>query len=240
MKKTAMIENYLSGTMSDAEREEFIKKMSEEPKLAEEVNMYHEVNAAIVENDVHYFRETVKSILRRKSATSSKLHLSWAKYPIVAGIIVLVGISLWQIVFTKTPPELYAGYYQPYHSDISVRSAGRETDKIQISYRLYQQGDYEASYEILRNYLENNLNDQTARFYFGMNAMELGLNEIAIQELSQIEDDPSTPFSLHARWYLALIYLKADHPEKATNYLVSISNGENMYSARARELLRRL
>lgn len=240
MKNTSTIESYLDGSMSSEQRIEFVKRMADDPNLAHEVEFFSEVNSAILENDVHYFREGLKGIIRRNSPGKKKLYVSWIKFSVAAGILILIAVSVWQIVFTYTAPELYANYYSPYESDVLVRSADISADKTQLSYLLYQQGDFEASFGILENYLEENYNNPTARFYFGMNAMELGLNELAIDNLAQIEADPSTPFSLHARWYVSLLYLKTNQAEKAITHLTILSSSENLYTSQSKDLLKKL
>ena len=240
MKKTSMIERYLDQSMEAEERAAFVKKMAEDDELKRDIQLHEEINTAILENDVYYFRESVKSLLKHEKKNSPKLRVSWIKYPIAAGIIVLIAVSVWQIISTKSPEDLYLGFYQPYQSDLSIRSTKKSTDKIQLAYLLYEQGDYETSYEILDNYLKSNYNNQTARFYLGMNAFELGQLDNAIQELTLVESDPSTPFALHARWYLAMLYLKKDQPDKASQYLGLLAESENMYTEQAKEILEKL
>ncbi|MGD2034068.1 MAG: hypothetical protein PVF73_03365, partial [Bacteroidales bacterium] len=143
------------------------------------------------------------------------------------------------ILSFKSPQELYTVYYKPYQSDISTRSVINSADKIQLSYILYQEGNYEVSYGILKNYLKKNT-DPAARFYFALNAIELNETDIAISELLTLEDNTFTPFALHARWYLAMLYLKKNEAAKAEKYLNILAAEENMYRKRAKNILNKL
>ncbi len=243
MKRTSIIETYLDGTLSAEEHAAFVKQMAEDPELAYQVQLHREVNEAISDNDVHFFRESVRSILRRKIPHERKLRLSWVKFPVAAGIVLLIAVSLWQIVFTKSPSELFTTYYSPYHSDMVTRegNSANAVNNLQRAYSLYQQKEFEASYQIIKEHFRTtgSLN-KTAEFYLGMNAFELGLNDESIELLIQVEEDPSTPFSLHARWYLAMIYLKTGEPELAGKYLTILAASDNLYSERARSLVKKL
>jgi cytochrome c-type biogenesis protein CcmH/NrfG len=131
-------------------------------------------------------------------------------------------------------------FYNPYQTDISTRSGEQLTDKVQLSYLLYQDGDYEASFEILKNYLAQNFSNQTAHFYFGMNALELQQYGLAISELQSVAEDLSTPFSVHAKWYLAMTYLKNDQEGEAIKYLNQLTSFQNIYTQKAAKILRML
>lgn len=241
MKQTSIIESYLDGTMNPEDRAEFVRQMAEDHDLAHEVKLHEEVNEAILENDVHYFRESIRNILNRKQPLSKKsIKLSWVKYPIVAGIAVLIGISLWNIVFVKSAPELYGAYYQPYNADLVTRDIKKlKPGSPDQGITLYQQGAYEDAYRILKNSIDEQPANKTVRFYYGMSCLELGYYDQSVNALKAVEEDPSTPFSLHARWYLAMLYLKTNQKELAGKYLTLLTASDNMYHQQASELLRK-
>jgi hypothetical protein len=243
MKKTKMIETYLDGNLNETEKAEFNKLLIEDNCLASEIILHKEVNEAILDNEIHEFREKVYKLISSSAEKSSRFLLfpkKLIKYPVAASIVLLIGISLWQVFSLESPDKIYADYYKAYQPDISVRSINTTTDKIQLSYLLYQEGDYESSFEILNNYLAENADNQTARFYLGMNAIELGKIDFAIAELKKIEQDETTPYAIHARWYLAMTYLKSKNPDEARIYLKSLRKEENFYSEKAREVLKKL
>lgn len=242
MKEISKIERFLDGTMKDKEKAEFEKKIASDKKLASEVALHQEINNAIKEEDVHQFRIKIRSILHNNSYTTNlRTRVTrFIKYPIAATILILIGLSLWQLLLNKSSLEVYNMFYKPYQTDISTRSGEQLSDKIQLSYLLYQEGDYNASFNILKNYLSENFNDQTAHFYFGMNALELQQYDLAIKELESVAKDLSTPFSIHAQWYLAMIHLKTDQQGMAIKYLRQLAESNNFYSERAKKILKLL
>ena len=243
MKQTSMIEKFLDGTMKGKERIEFEKRIASDKEFASEVVLHKDVNDAVKEDDVHKFRMNIRSIIRPNKYNVSNLQTRttrFFKYPIAAAIILLIGFSLWQIILNKSSFEIYTMFYNPYQTDISTRSGEQLADKVQLSYLLYEDGDYEASFEILKNYLAKNFNNQTAHFYYGMNALELQQYDLAINELAAVAEDTSTPFSLHAKWYLAMAYLKNDQEVEASKYLNQLISTRNLYTEKAIRILKML
>ena len=243
MKKTKMIESYLDGSKEKEEREKLEILLNKDKDLFAEVELHKDINEAISDDNVFDFRNIIITLFGKKDTRKLEKKagfMKYLKYPVAAAIIVLIGFSLFQILTFKSPSEVYQIYYKPYQTDISTRSIINSTDKIQLSYILYQEGNYEASFEILSNYLEKNIDDQAAQFYYSMNAIELDKNELAIKELLLIEENTFSPFSLHARWYLAMVYLKLNQADKARIYLEILSLEDNMYSKKAKEILKKL
>ena len=243
MKQTSMIESFLDGTMKGQERIEFERKIASNKNLADEVALHKDINEAIIDNDVHEFRLRIRSILGSDSTQSRSVKARiprYIVYPVVAAILFLIGLNIWYVVIDKSSVEIYNMFYYPYQTDTSTRSFEQQFDVDQASYILYQEGDYEASFEILEKYLVKNYHNQTAHFYYGMNALELKKYDLAIKELKAVAEDPATPFSIHAHWYLAMIYLKTDHEEEALDYLNHLSSTNNLYSEKAAKILRML
>jgi len=229
--------------MSQEEQENTKKVLAENKELAADVQFYQSINEAIIDDEVFEFRNNISTLFGNKKQfifQEQKPFMRYLKYPVAAVILTLIGLSLFQILTLKGPEELYSLYYKPYESDVSTRSVINSSDKIQISYILYQEGNYETSFDLLKNYLSVHQGDLTARFYYALNAIELSENDIAISEFKTIEENTISPFALHARWYLAMIYLKSDQPEKAKKYLRQLSDDENLYSAMAAKILKKL
>ena len=243
MKYTKTIETFLNKGMSEQERNEFIGEIKINQALAKDIALHIEVNEAIADDLVHEFRKSVKEIIinsREKIPNKFTITRSLIKYPLIAAIFMLIGFSVWQILSVVSPEKLYSDYYSPYISDVSTRAVTTTTDKSLIAIRFYQEGNYESSYEILSNYLVKNYGDQTARFYFGMNSLELGKTELAINEFKQVEQDQSSEYSLHARWYLSMALLKLNKIDEATGYLKNLAKEDNFYSEKALAILKKL
>lgn len=243
MEKVKMIETYLDGSMRKEERVKFEQAIIADPELAAEVKLHMEVNEAILGDDIASFREILSAfVLKSESKINPQFEkiVSFIKMPIAATILLLIGLSIWKTFSPISPGDLFNDNYKPYQTDISTRSVQQSKEKIQLAYLLYQEGEYETSSEILSNYLEKNYTNQTAHFYYALNAIELNQIQKAINILIPIENDPYTPFSLHARWYLALTYIEIGDNNKAGQYLRLLIENENMYSDRANKILKKM
>ena len=237
------IEKYLDGTMSSDEKKEFEVTVAEDKKLAAELLFHREINEAILDDEIIGFRQKVKNVIEQEILEVKPLKRSLVnaiKIPLAASVLALVVLSLFRILVHQDLPELYTSYYEPYSTDISTRSIEQSKNNIQLSYYLYQEGNYEASFEILKNYLSGNSEDQTAHFYLGLNALELNRLDLAIEEFLIVEQDTLSPFELHARWYLIMAYIKAGDITHASYFLRQLIGEENMYTAKAKKIIRKL
>jgi tetratricopeptide (TPR) repeat protein len=243
MKKVKIIENYLEGNLELAEKLEFEKMLVIDKDLSGEIKLHKEVNDAIRDDELFEFRQKVNDVV---NSISSKITLfttfsgKLIKYPVAASIILLIAISLWQVLSLDSPEKIFSDYYEPYPPDISTRSINTTNDKIQLACLLYQEGDYNKSYHILKAFLLMDPDNQAASFYLGLNAIELANYNTAIAELRKIESDKTTPFSVNARWYLALTYLKTNNVSEARKCLSQIVKDGNYYSEKAGKILRKL
>ena len=243
MKITGLIESYLGGELNEQQKKEFETKILEDQKFALEVKLFEETNEAILDNEVQKFRESVKKVINESSTDHPKtieFTRKFFKYPLVATIFILIVVSFWQLLISVSPEKIYSRFYKPYESDLTTRSANSSTDKINIAYVLYQKKEYEASYEILNNYLSKNSENQRAHFYLGLNSMELGKMDRAISELSEVEKDYTSPFAIHARWYLALAYLETNDIVEARKYLNRIVEEDVFYAEKAKNILKKI
>ena len=236
------IERYLNGSMLSEEKKEFDTLLKNNSKLLAEVVLVKEINEAILDDEAEEFRQTLKKIINpdQESKPINKSLINALKIPLAASVIILVGLSLYNIFIHQDSSKLFSNFYKPYSTDISTRSAEKMKDNIQLSYYLYQEGDYESSYEMLKNYTIKNFDDQTARFYLGLNALQLQYYKLAIDEFTMVEQDTVSPFALHARWYLAMAYLKEGNIKSARHFFQKLTDEDNMYSYRARKILKKL
>ncbi|MBN2522398.1 MAG: hypothetical protein JXB24_03945 [Bacteroidales bacterium] len=244
MKHTRMIETYLDGKLNKEGSEKIKVLMNKNKEFSAEVNLHNDINESVKDDQIFELRNNIITLLNKKDTETTSGEkanfMKYMKYPVAAAILLLIGFSLFQILSFKSPEEIFHLYYNPYQTDITTRSVINSTDKIQLSYILYQEGNYEVSFEILKKYLEKNTADQAARFYYSMNAIELDKNDLAISELLIILEDSFTPYSLHARWYLAMLYLKTGEVEKSRKYLHLLANEENIYTKRSKTILKKL
>ncbi len=243
MNKLRLFESYLENRLSLDEKLKFEKELVINKKLSAELKMYKEVNTAIIDDELNTFRQKVGDILnnhKKKANFSSLFSDKFIKYPILAFIAILISFSIWKILSLDSSDKIFSDYYEPFIPDISARSVNTGKDKIQLASLLYQEGDYKKSTDILKSFLLVEPDHQTALFYYGLNAIQESNYNLAITNLKEIERSLTTPFAIHARWYLALTLLKAKQPFEAKKYLVQLSKEGNLYTEKAKRILKKL
>jgi hypothetical protein len=239
MERTKKIESYLDGSMEPAERDQLERSAAVDPELASDIKLSQEVNNALLDEGTYQFRAIVRNVINNSSDPFKKVFKA-LKYPMAASIALLIGLSFWQILTDKSAADLYTLNYKPYQTDISTRSGNENQDNTNLAFEFYQEGNYKTSFDLLQTYLSLNSGNQMARFYSGLNAIEIGMYNLAIEELKQVEIEKNSPFFLHAQWYLAMIYLQLNQPADSKFYLQQLIANENLYTEQAREILKKL
>ncbi len=226
MKTIRSIESYLEGKLSEDEKKTFEAKLEKDKEFQSLVFLHEEINEAIFDQEIVDFREQISELLPEKTSHKSKV------IPFITGIAASVIIALSIISITMQPDyeKAYQTYYQPYETDINVRSANNKTEGLNFALLLYEKGEFEASFEILENYNKSVFDNDNARFYYGLCALELGKVNIAEESFLQAIESQNIGIQLHAKWYLILTYLKAEQPDKAKPYVIELSENKNFYS----------
>ncbi len=244
------IEKYLAGELSQEEKNSFDNLLKKDNELKELLVLHAEVNKSIRENDIHNFRSRLQEIYtkftEKKTNTSfkefSNIKITWPKVSVAAFILfAVIAGSLFLFEQKKIPTtELYSQYYSPYETDIDVRSVNQSQNSLTQAVLLYTKKDYNAAFELLGAQLNENMNDPAVRFYYGLTAIELNRYETAIYQLNELVNSNQQPFSINAKWYLGLCYLKLNEEDKAKSYFEDIANEDGYYSQQAREILKKL
>jgi tetratricopeptide (TPR) repeat protein len=250
MRKTMMIEKFLAGELSPDERNSFEIEMKKNEELRDMADLHKEVNKSILENDIHNFRkllnETYIKVFKNENHVMNTVHTNrwilWRNISIAAVLLIaflVIGIYVFRQKII-TPDEMYSRFYEPYQSDISVRSVAQTQNGLTLAIQLYQKRDYNTAFEILGNLLNNGSNNPAIRFYYGITAMELNRYETAIYQMNELIGKDQQPFVVHAEWYLGLCYLKLNDVKKAHDYFTKIANANGYYSSQAKEILKDL
>lgn len=228
------IDKYLDNELQGEELLAFKQQLETDEQLASQVKLHQEVNESITDDEVYYLRQKL-SILINKNTTR---HF-YVKFTsgIAAGILVLLSA----IIITKSPgPEkAYEQFYSPYSIDLTTRSSNSVLDGLDFAIKLYAEGEYDTALQILKSYNKETFHDTNAKYYLGLCALEAEEYSLAEKSFEEILKEGNYAYSLHARWYLSMLYLKTDQPEKALPLLKELSDSENYYAERSRKILRK-
>jgi TolA-binding protein len=239
MKQLRTIEAFLAGELTGKELEKFKAQLTTDSLFSEEVQLHYEVNESIHDNEIAQIRDKVRKVLSytHQTHTKIKLYRRIAFYAAAAVISLLIVLNIF-ISKQNNTTELFTEYYKPYNPDITLRSTTLEKNSVQFAYKLYQDKEYGPAFHILDNYLHEHANDLTARFYYGMCALELNKNDIAIYAFRDvIETNNNSPFAEHAEWYLGLTYVKVEKKDSAKIYFNRIIDESGYHSEKASEIL---
>jgi hypothetical protein len=242
MDSTERIDRYLSGMMDEQERLDFEAEAASDPALAESLALQRDMEAFLQGKSrrearqqqlralgLEYFKPEQGSA---KTATLPRRRLLWLAAAAAAAVIAL--ILTWPSLFG---PSLYEQYAQ--HPPLAL--AEKSTDGLvdwSATEAAFNTGDYTAAAAQLEQYLAQQPEDELARLYLGISALELDrIEEARHQFLSLAAADAAVKD--YADWYLALSFLKTGDEERCRELLRAISPDSALFT-RAAGLLQQL
>ncbi len=233
MKNFEIIENFLDGTLDENQKRLLIEEIGKDEALAREIAFLRVVNESIVDEEVISLRKQIRNLrslsLKRKQIARTAITLA-ATLALLFGIISLTGSNKQEKAFNK--------YYAPYAIDLATRSAhANHLSGLDLGIQLYANGDYQTAFSMLENYNNEVCNHSIGIFYQALCALELNMPQQAEELLLIIDQEGDYAYSLHAKWYLSMLYLKANKPYLAKPYLKDLSGSTNFYAKRSERIL---
>lgn len=229
-----LIEAFLENKLEGKELEDFLHRIENEPELKEEINLHREINNSIID-EIPELRKQISRLLPNKNRSRTKI------ISLVSALaaIFIIGFALLYFNKKSTISEAYSVYYSPYITDLNTRSSEQNPKDANYAYYLYQKGDYITSYELLKNYNKVESGNYKAILYCGLSALELNLFRESENCLVKVSTDSNSLYSLHADWYLSMLYLKTNNTALAKKQLSGLAADENYYSKRAQKILKK-
>lgn len=241
MENLRKIMPYLDGTMTPEESHHFREQLKLDTRLREEVNFLKDVNEAILDDEAAHYRKMLHDIVLKNQANAKKRPLFTSYFRTAAAALLLLLVTTLLIrIQHQDSDTLFMKYYQPYEIHIATRSNEHSNSQLIDALWSYRLGDYSKAYQDLNEYLANYPTDIPAHFYLGLSALETDHPEKAIREFTYVTTDPSTPFLVHAQWYLSLVLIKTGSSDFAHDYLEKLSDSKNVYTKKARQLKRKI
>ncbi len=238
MENIRLIEKYLDNELKGEQFASFQKMVVEDKAFAEMVNLHHEVNTSILDNDIIEFRKQVSAILNKRKYGPVKKIIK-ILLPIAA--LIIGTIALIHFYGYTEFNNAFETYYKPYETDIVIRSAANKISEINnlSPYILYDKGEYQKAFDMLEDSVTDKPANYKASFFYGLCALELKQYNIAEENfIAVIKDSINSTFRIHAEWYLSMLYLKNNNPEKAKHHLKNLSN-EHYYALKAKKILKK-
>jgi len=250
------IENYLSGKMDLAEREEFESIMKGDRALRERVQLEAKLNFMVSKiasgeiddtsiKKMESLESTIKEIAAEYKFPEKKSRNTYISWAIAAAATVLIFFTV-KIFYLdkKHHDEIYAAYYKPISSFFSIEKNYALSDSVLIKgfMNLYDNRNYQAFIDQF-NQLSQDSNitrsdKSVLQFYTGVALMEQGQHPKAVEQFQQIKE--SEPFYIEAQWYMALSCVSEDDIKNAKELLKQLGGGESKYSIIAEKILEEL
>ncbi|MCB0641179.1 MAG: hypothetical protein KDC44_06045 [Phaeodactylibacter sp.] len=202
------IEDYLEQRMSVSEREAFEQKLATDRALKGEFDTYR---AAL---KVLEFK-TLESppLVRQKRLPLIPM---WGRIAAIG--LLLIAVVLWSLVqFNYSDEAIATSRYQEPLFTTSLRGEGA-ADQYQLALADYQEAQYEAAITKLQGLTADEAQYLEAHCFFHLNQ-----SEQAIARFSALANNPDSPRSESAEWYLALSYLQSGNAATAINLLKAMA-----------------
>jgi len=234
MNTIRLIETYLENKLEGKELEEFLERLEKDNLFKEEVELHREVNESILD-DCQELRTQIKGLMPGKKRS---IYRVIGIFSALAAVFI-IGVTIFSITGRPRADKAFENFYQPYETDLITRSNEKIQSDLKYAYVSYQNKDYKTSFELLKNQGSSIECNCTAMFYFGLSALELNKFTEAETSLQKVSTNSNSYYSLHANWYLSMLYLKYNQSKEAKNYLEQLVNSNNFYTRKAKKILRK-
>jgi tetratricopeptide (TPR) repeat protein len=239
------IERHISGEMSDAEKQWFLKELDGNEKLRNEVDLRKRTDKILKNQNVMSLRSKLSEIEKTRSevikpAKNSKKS-TFIKYAaVIAGLALIGSITLFSGKHLSND-EILKRYYKAYEPPTSQRSANTETDAdFTLAIEYYNTRDYEKAAVLFNKVLEKKPNDMQTVLLKGVSNFEEQKYPEAKQSFNQVIDNKDNLYVDQAQWFLSLCYLNTNENEKAIQLLKTIVKENGNYKNEANKIIRGL
>lgn len=250
-KDLLLIEEYLDGNLEAKALEKFEARLKTEPLLAKQLDISKEVNQQLRAIHKNLKKEEWKSILKKEDKTQTpdktqkvvgiRRILYVAASAAVIALLFTVAMNYFSSP-TLSSPELAMQYWEKSDSFFSTYlergDAGPLVSKhLSDAFNAYDKGNYRGAIASINKLQVISQDVQLLRAACFFKTDE---NNLAINLLLPLINDPKSIVRDEAEWYLALVYLKTDQTEKAKNILNNIISKKSWNHKKAKEILKEI
>ena len=225
MNSQELIEKYVNGEMSDAERKAFEDNLTDDTKLANELLSYQKSRLAIKAAIRQEIREDTGKALQDWKNKKKRRTRRIYRWSIAATILLITAIGISFFIGNKqtvSPDQLFAAHFElPKVSNIRTNSSDHPIFEQAVT------AFYEKSFTTVLDLLSPQATDPDISLSSDALIM-LGVSHLALNNLSQAINvlqkvDSSGSLYQDAEWYLALAYLKNGQTNEAKQILGKIA-----------------
>lgn len=217
-----MFDKYLRNQLTDSERLRFEQKLTEDVLFKTDFEKHRAFT-----NHLHdaFFKEELNQIHQNVIVKKSKTKYRLLIPAIAASIALLLGVFFWQ-EYTHSSSYLYQSYYTPDPGLPTVM--GKITSNYEFNNAMvdYKMGDYKKALQTWNTLLKKEPQNDTLQYFTAMAHMNLGNFKSAETQLEILKNNNNSAFYKESKWFLALLYLKADNKQRALELLQSLPKSQ--------------
>ncbi|MEL6660169.1 MAG: tetratricopeptide repeat protein [Bacteroidota bacterium] len=235
-------EEYLSGSLDLEEKNQLDTALQANEGLRQQLALYQEVRAAIQDEQLTSFRQTLQQVQQEQKAVvvqkQKTLSINY-RWIAIAATVIGLAVLAWLIPGITSsgvadPSQLYAQYAQ---HEISLQEMSTDPTLGAIQ-ALLEGKKYEEALPLLTSYLSAHPEAADVLLAQAVAQLETGKTEQALQTLDVLESDHPI-YGNEAKWYRALAYLKKGEIMEARAALLTIPDSSSRFED-AQELLPKL
>lgn len=254
------IDKYLSGDMSEIEKQAFEAKISSDPMLAEELKLQKDMRSIYDEQnwfegdkkilkqeetkqlqtffkseESEVLKNTIQEVISENKSNSGNRFLPILKIAAVIAVLITISIYLFK---EPSYEDLYAEYMHMEEIPSLISRGESGTKELENAQVLFRDEKYTKAIEIFTQYQANAESINPLSFiYTGVAFLEINEFEKALTQFELLANS-NTLQSKKAIWYKAMVFLKQNNEEKLIENLEVIVADKNNYNFdKAQQLL---
>jgi tetratricopeptide (TPR) repeat protein len=238
------IDNYFSGGSSSALKNEFEKKVHDDPSFAEEVAFYLSTMQAAKEQSQKANKERFKEVYaqyNKKNSIVAEKSLVRKLWPYLAAAAVITAIVIgWYAWMNPVSPQQLADRYANEHfQNLSVSMSSKQ-DSLQEGLRLYNAGKPEQALIQFENMIRNDSSSVQAIKYAGIASFQLRNYDKALKYFEELENYPGLKVNPGKIYHAITLMKRAQQgdKEKAKELLNEVVQNNLEEKTKAREWLK--
>ena len=248
MKELEKLLKYHAGELQEEEKKVLDEKLKVQPELNQILSLIDDVNNTLKDEELKNFISTLGVTQNQfldsetnKTVKKHNLKFTWQLLAAASIVIVLVSSTIvYYSNFGSNHNSIFNHFYKKYEASLLTRSNNTNNDELVIAIQLYDRGKYQDAITIFEKIIKKDATNTAAYFFAGASYIETKAYSKAITCMKFVIEQKDTAFAEHAKWYLALCYVKTNQLKEANQLLNNISKGNSVYHLMAADVLKRL
>lgn len=252
-----LIEAYLAGDLSEADKTLLEREMQADSALQAEVNRQRDIRLGLrglgIEKVLKQAQENYKTSLvtaapEPVSTPVVRPLLNWRYWAAAASVAGVLGIGYYayQQTATNAAEVAYADTFTPDSGDELLKEfpADASADARQLfldAFTKYKAGKYDQVIDQVKTLPDDKKTVHYKKYFLGLSYLANQQPADAIPLLQQAQTSPSVKLRQKSEWFLALAYVKNQENDKALPILKRISTDKaNPFTALAQRVLQKI